>query len=207
MPTRKITRPKQSEIAENSPQPIPIGEILAFDLETQTRIPPTARDYVDFTKMRYSLAGLQNVRTGETTIYPESRASELIRRMSAASLIVGHNIRRFDYAILEHYEPHELGDLPTLDFMEAWKSAYPFERYVRLDAIARGSLGRGKTGLGAEAPNLWAAGRLKELETYLRDDIQLATDLFTTAETQRALIADVDGRKLRFNVTIPTSRK
>lgn len=203
MPTRKTTKPTQAETPKSEPQSIPLGEILAFDLETQTRIPRGARDYPDFAKMRYSLAGVQNVRTGEMTIYPETRAGELIQRLSAARLIVGHNIRRFDYAILEHYESHELADVPAIDFMDAWKAAYPNERYVKLDAIARGSLGRGKTGLGVDAPSLWAARKLKELEAYLRDDVQLATDLFSAAEKERALIADVDGRKLRFNVKIP----
>lgn len=153
--------------------------------------------------MRYSLAGLQNVRTGEMTIYPESEAKDLIRRMSAASLIVGHNIRRFDYGVLERYDSHELADVPTLDFMDEWKRAYPTARYVKLDAVAHGTLGRGKTGIGAFAPDLWTAGKMAELEAYLRDDVQIATDLFLAAEKQRSLTANVDGRVLRFTVAIP----
>ena len=49
---------------------------------------------------------------------------------------------------------------------------------VSLNAVARGTLDRGKTGEGKQAVDLWRAGKVDELAEYCRMDVELTRDVF-----------------------------
>ncbi len=80
------------------------------------------------------------------------------RACSAADLVVGYNIVGFDYEVLMAYTildlPHHL---PTLDLLlEVEKS---IGHRLKLEDVAQGTLGVGKSGRGALTP---FAGGAKE---------------------------------------------
>lgn len=181
---------------------VPIAkEILAFDLETQTLIPPGPRDRETFRRMRYSLAGVVNVRTGEFTAYTEAEAPTLIGRLSKAALVVGHNHAEFDFEVLYRHDPkRRLLKVPTIDFILVVKEA--LGRFPKLDHVTGPTIGKVKNGAGANAPRLWAEGRMAELKEYLEQDVRLVAEVYLAAERDGHIAVDLDGNRHR--VKVPT---
>ncbi len=68
--------------------------------------------------MGVSLAVLHETHTGVATTYREHDLERLGHRLTKLDLVVGFNIKRFDYRVLQPYTKARLAELPTLDILE-----------------------------------------------------------------------------------------
>jgi DEAD/DEAH box helicase domain-containing protein len=91
-------------------------------------------------------------------------------------LVVGFNLKRFDYRVLQPYTAIDLAALPTLDIMEEVQNNLGHR--LSLGHLAEKTLGEQKTGDGLLALELYAAGKWEELESYCRQDVLLTQRLF-----------------------------
>jgi branched-chain amino acid transport system substrate-binding protein len=73
----------------------------------------------------------------------------VIGRGAEADLIIGFNIKGFDYRVLGAYTERDLGRLPTFDMLEDIHRRLGFR--LGLDHLARETLGTGKTADGLQA--------------------------------------------------------
>lgn len=108
----------------------------------------------------------------------ERQAAALVAYLARFERVVGFNLLRFDYAVLSAYAP-DLWPLlvpRTLDLLERVRQGLGYR--VGLDALCRATLGRGKSGSGAEAPRLWREGEHLRVARYCRDDVRLTRDLY-----------------------------
>ena len=147
------------------------NNIVYFDLETQL----TANDVGGWSKksdMKVSLGVTYSTATGEYEIFSEKRVPELIAALSKADLVVGYNVRRFDYEVLMGYTildlPHHL---PTLDLLEVVEKAAGHR--LSLDTVAQATLGVGKTGDGLDAIRWWREGKMMEIAEYCCFDVKV----------------------------------
>ena len=69
-------------------------------------------------RMGVSLAVMHESHTGVATTYREHDLERLGQRLKKLDLIVGFNIKRFDYRVLQPYTKVNLAELPTLDILE-----------------------------------------------------------------------------------------
>lgn len=69
--------------------------------------------------------------------------------LEEADLIVGYNIKRFDYPVLAPYYSGDLTRFPTLDIFEIIKEETGLR--LKLNDFARATLGMEKNGKGEEA--------------------------------------------------------
>jgi DEAD/DEAH box helicase domain-containing protein len=127
-------------------------------------------------RMGVSLAVLEETRPERVTVYREADLERLAQRLKDLDLVVGFNIKRFDYRVLQPYTQVKLADLPTLDILEELH-AYLGHR-ISLGHLVEKTLGEAKTGDGLMALELYAAGRWEELEAYCRQDVYLTRRLF-----------------------------
>lgn len=93
------------------------------------------------------------------------------------AVVVGWNIDDFDIPLYEActgiaLQPHHTEDL----FAKA--KAATGGVWIGVDEAAKFTIGRGKTGNGADAPALAQAGRWAELALYTSDDVMLEHDVF-----------------------------
>ena len=145
--------------------------IVYFDLETQR----TANDVGGWDKkssMGVSVGVTYSTSTASYEVFPESRMSDLINVLCRADLVVGYNIRRFDYEVLMAYTildlPHHL---PTLDLLEVVEKAAGHK--LPLDSVALATLGVGKTAEGLDAIRWWREGKMMEIAEYCCFDVKV----------------------------------
>jgi DEAD/DEAH box helicase domain-containing protein len=127
-------------------------------------------------RMGVSLAVVHESQTGVATTYREHDLKRLGERLKKLDLIVGFNIKRFDYRVLQPYTVIDLDALPTLDILEEIQALLGHR--LSLGHLAEKTLGEAKTGDGLLALELYAAGKWEELESYCRQDVKLTHRLF-----------------------------
>jgi DEAD/DEAH box helicase domain-containing protein len=151
------------------------GDRLVIDLETQHSFEEVGgRDRLEALKV--SVLGLYSYATDQFRIYRESELEALEPLLIRASLIIGFNLRRFDYPVLAPYLPLAFDRLPTLDLLEEVTNALGHR--VSLDSLAEATLGAKKTGHGLDAIRFYRAGDFKQLGDYCLTDVRLTRDLY-----------------------------
>jgi len=149
--------------------------VAFLDLETQ-RLADEVGGWNNVHLMRLAVAVLFDQRSGRFEVFKEDRVKELISRLRAFDLVVGFNIRRFDYRVLSAYTPRDLRELPTFDILEDIHGRLGFR--LRLDHLAEQTLGKSKLADGVQAVKWFRQGNLEPLITYCRDDVALTRELF-----------------------------
>jgi DEAD/DEAH box helicase domain-containing protein len=94
-------------------------------------------------------------------------------------LVVGFNIKRFDYKVLSGYSGFDFDQLPSLDLLTLVYDQLGFR--LSLDHLAEATLGVGKTASGLDALRWWQEGRLDDIIAYCRADVRITRDLYRFA--------------------------
>lgn len=149
--------------------------IAVFDLETQLSAEEVG-GWSQCHKMRLSVAVIADLLAQRYEVFREEEAPALAARLSQAELIVGFNLKRFDFAVLQPYTTVPLAKLPTLDILEEIHGVLGHK--LSLNHLAEKTLGAAKSGDGLLALQLFKEGRWDELIDYCRRDVELTARLF-----------------------------
>ena len=178
---------------------------LVLDLETQKEFSEVGGRN-SFGKLRVSLCGVYTYKDDAYLCFAESELAKLGEILQAADLVIGYNIRQFDFAVLQPYYNFSLADIPTLDILEEIEKLMGHR--IRLDAIAQATLGEGKTGSGLHAIELWRAGKIEELKSYCLNDVRLTKDLYDFAQKNSKLMFQdfFEVREIKLNFPEPATK-
>jgi DEAD/DEAH box helicase domain-containing protein len=121
---------------------------------------------------------------------PDVRA--LVTELGNYERIVSFNGDRFDFEVLRGYHP--VGNLlgKSFDLLADLQRRLGFR--VKLDDLARDTLGNQKTGNGLEIVQWWRDGRKEEVCSYCENDVKLLVDLMEFARKNKYVI--VKSRRL-----------
>ena len=109
--------------------------------------------------------------------------------LEKADRVIGYNIFGFDYKVLNRYYPGDLTRLPSLDLMlEIEKSV---GRRLKLDDVAHGSLGTGKSGNGLMAIEYFRKGEIEKLRSYCQQDVKVTKEVYEFGR-ERGLVRFLD---------------
>lgn len=146
-------------------------DIVYFDLET-LRTFNDVGGYDRKAEMGMTVGVTYSTGDARYEIFPEGRAGELVDRLRRADLVVGYNVVDFDYEVLMGYVAFDFAQfLPTLDLLvEIEKS---LGRRLKLEDVALGSLGVGKTAEGLDAIRWWREGRFVDVAEYCCYDVKV----------------------------------
>jgi DEAD/DEAH box helicase domain-containing protein len=171
----------------------PVADLVFLDLETRlTDEDVGGWDHAQ--DMRVAVAVTFSTETGRFHIFEEEELEFLFEQLSRADLVVGYNIRGFDYRVLSPRSPRPLDSLPTLDLAE--DVARAAGHHVKLEALARATLGEAKSGDGADAPRLFREGLMYDLVAYCTRDVEITRDLFRHgAQFGSVAFLGVEGRR------------
>ena len=127
-------------------------------------------------RLGLSVAVAYHVAERRFTHYEERDAAALVAQLRAADLVVGYNIRRFDLRVLSAYADDDLAALPVLDMLEHVERALGYR--LKLDNLARQTLGAGKSADGFLALQWWREGRMELIHDYCQQDVDVTRRLW-----------------------------
>jgi len=159
--------------------------IVYFDLETQKSADEVG-GWGNIRNMRMSVGVTYSTATGAYRIFGEKEVNALIQELQRADLVVGFNILRFDYEVLQgHNDFFDYQQVPTLDMLVEVMKALPHR--LSLDSIANASLGVEKTAEGMQAIEWYRQGRLLEIAEYCCYDVKITKMVHEYGKANRQL--------------------
>ena len=158
--------------------------IVYFDLETKY----SAQEVGGWDKiedMGMSVGIVWDTMDKRFHIYLETQIQELIEHCKRADLIVGYNHMSFDFRVVagvlhgSHNERQraytQLVELNNLDMLVEVQKI--LRHRLKLDAIARPTLGIGKSADGLQALQWYKDGKLDKIIEYCKDDVAVTRDV------------------------------
>lgn len=166
--------PEESVMPKNS-QRTECMHYMVLDVETR-RSAADVGGWHKADRMGVSIAVLYDSKTDTFTAYEQSDLIALFARLRTASLVIGFNIVRFDYAVLQPFAGYDLRTLPTLDLLLKIKNRVSY--FISLDNIGRATFDKPKSADGLQVLRWWKNGRLDLITAYCRDDVALTRDIY-----------------------------
>jgi DEAD/DEAH box helicase domain-containing protein len=185
---------------KEEPQPVQNEpRIVYFDLETQK----TAKDVGGWHNthlMRVSVAVIFDSFEKRFISFTEDEIEDLVAHLEKANLVVGFNIRRFDYTVLSAYTGKNFKELNTFDILEDIYQRLGFR--LALDHLAQETLNEAKTADGLQAVEWFKHGEMEKLTAYCQHDVAITRDLFQHGLDNGQLVyrTKSDDRRLRLLV-------
>jgi DEAD/DEAH box helicase domain-containing protein len=153
-----------------------LARTVLFDLETR-RSAKDVGGWGNCHRMGISLGVTLVLEEGRFEVFPEERVAELAALLDGATLVVGFNVKKFDYRVLSGYTGVDYSrKLPTLDLLEEVHRRIGFR--VGLDGLARETLGSAKSADGLQCLEWVRQGRMDLVEAYCRKDVEILRDLY-----------------------------
>jgi len=149
-------------------------DYLVFDIETKD-LAPKLNDMQALASLGVSVACAYDSKVGKMLTFFESDIPKLLKIMSDR-LVVGYNIRRFDLPVLTGYGL-KLESMDVFDLMEEVERGLN-RRFIKLEYVAQGTLGEGKSGDGKLAVEWFKQGRLQEIADYCAVDVEVTHKIF-----------------------------
>lgn len=113
---------------------------------------------------------------GEMMSFFEKDIPKLFPLMEQADVIIGFNCDSFDMPTFAPYYSGDISLIPTLDVMMRIKDSAGHR--IGLDAVAKDTLGIGKSGNGLDAIKYYQNKNWEALEKYCLQDVAVTRDVY-----------------------------
>ncbi len=148
---------------------------IFLDVETQRTFEEVGGRH-NLGKLGLAAAVAYDSYTGDYRSYAEADVEELVHELIGADLVVGFNLKAFDYEVLQPYTDHPLHTLPTADMLEDVHQELGFR--LSLESLAQATLGIGKSADGLQAVRWFRQGELDKVIEYCRRDVEVTRRLY-----------------------------
>lgn len=151
---------------------------IVLDLETQKsfqEVGGRGKNHL----LKISVCGIYDYTTDRYQTYEEHELPKLAPLLQTADQIIGYNIKDFDFEVLKPYLNFDIFQIPYLDLLEEIEKV--LHHRIKLDVVAQGTLGSGKTGSGLEALVHFKNGRMDLLKKYCLDDVKITKQVYEYA--------------------------
>jgi DEAD/DEAH box helicase domain-containing protein len=147
---------------------------LVVDLETQNLVQDVGGwGHID--KLKISVACAYDSKTNEYLTFTEGEISKL-NDLCEDRLVVGYNIRGFDLPVMVPYGL-KIQKVDAFDIMYDLQTLTR-QQFLKLEAVARGTLGAGKSADGLLAVEWWKQGEIQKIIDYCMQDVKVTRDVF-----------------------------
>jgi DEAD/DEAH box helicase domain-containing protein len=148
---------------------------IIFDLETK-HLADEVGGWNNIHKMGLAVAVTYSSADAAYRHFVEAQATDLVAELQRADLVVGFNLLRFDYTVLQPYTDVVLHKLPTLDLLQDLHRRLGFR--VSLDAVAAATLNTSKSASGIQAVEWYRQGQLDKVIAYCQRDVEVTRDVY-----------------------------
>ena len=173
---------------------------VLFDVET-LRSAAEVGGFGNCHRMGVAIAVACFLEEGSFAAYGERQVHELATALRAATLVVGFNVKRFDFGVLAGYTGEDYcRTLPTLDLLEDVHLRLGFR--VAMGRLALDTLGLGKSADGLQSLEWVKQGRLDLVEAYCRRDVEILRDLYLHGRREGCLFYRDQRRDVRLRLAV-----
>ncbi|HEX3095990.1 MAG TPA: ribonuclease H-like domain-containing protein [Patescibacteria group bacterium] len=158
---------------------------LVLDLETQKSFEDVGGRGKNHL-LKVSVCGIYDYSTDQYSIYEEHELPRLGSLLQSADQVIGFNIKNFDFAVLQPYLNFDLSKVPYYDLLEEIEKVIGHR--IKLESVAQGTLGSGKSGNGLEAILYYRNGRMDLLKKYCLDDVRVTKQVYDYALKNQKLM-------------------
>ena len=159
--------------------------IIFLDIETQ-RLAQEVGGWRKAHLMRVSVAVVFDSVENDFRVFFEKDTDELMSLLDKADLVIGFNIKGFDYKVLNAYSSKDLSSIPTFDILEDIHRRLGFR--ITLDHLARETLSQEKLADGIKAVEWFRNKEFEKLIAYCKQDVRVTRDIFRFGVEQGHLI-------------------
>lgn len=152
-------------------------KLVVFDVETKKAFDEVGGYHPE--KLGVSVSGVwygEEGAVGTLRGFREEEFSEMFKIFESADRIVGFNSIDFDMAALSPYYMGDLLKLPNFDILQEVEKKVGYR--VKLDALAKETLGIQKGGSGLDAITYFHEGNWEKLTKYCLQDVEITRDLY-----------------------------
>jgi len=147
-------------------------KLVVFDAETKKAFDEVGGYYPE--KLGVSVSGVWY--DGELRAFREEEFGEMFKIFESADRIVGFNSIDFDMQALKPYYVGNLLKLPNFDILQKVEEKIGYR--VKLDALAKETLGIQKGGSGLDALTYYHEGNWEKLSKYCLEDVAITKNLY-----------------------------
>lgn len=165
---------------------------IVFDIETRNVFGEVGS--ADPAALDISVVGVYDSETDTYKTYLQEELTQLWPILERADMLIGFYSDNFDIPLLDKYYPGDLTKIKSLDILKEIRKQYG--RGMKLDQLAQGTLGLGKSGDGLDAIKWWRAGEIEKLREYCLDDVKITKEIYDYAMQNQKLIFK-EGRLLK----------
>ncbi len=156
---------------------------ITFDLETKNFFQDVGSN--DPTDLDISVVCIHDSEDDRYSSYLETDFSKLWPIIEQADMLITWNGDHFDIPLLNKYYPGDLTKIKSLDLMKEVQKT--LGRRLKLDTVGEATLGKNKTGHGADAVTWWNNGEIDKLVSYCIEDVKLTKELYDYAVANKYL--------------------
>ena len=168
--------------------------ILVFDLETRN-LSHEVGGWGNIHLLRLSVAVIWDSITDRYITFEEKDVENLVALLKSADLVVGFNIERFDYKVLQAYTNTDFQKIPTFDMLNDISNRIGFK--IGLGHLAEETLGAGKSADGLLAVQWFREGKIHLVKEYCQRDVEVTRDLFMHGCNNGYLVYKLKDRRVR----------
>ena len=170
-----------------------------LDLETR-RSAQEVGGWGNASRMGISCVVVYDSKKDDYIEYLGEEVSKLEEDLKAFDLVVGFNIDRFDYAVLNGNSNFDFRSLPTLDMLSEVYKRLGYR--ISLDQLGQNTLGVKKSADGLLALQWWKEGRIRDIIDYCQQDVKMTRDLYLFGQENQYLLFQ---NKAKMKVRVPVS--
>jgi DEAD/DEAH box helicase domain-containing protein len=172
---------------------------VTFDIETKNLFSDTGSN--DPASLDISIVCIHDSETDTYASFLQEEFKNLWPILEKTDILIGFNSDHFDIPLLNKYYPGDLTKIKSLDLLKEVKNS--LGRRIKLDTLAKATLGTRKIGDGLEALRWWREGNIDALRTYCIEDVRITKELYDYAKKNGSL-KYLDGARLR-DIKLDTS--
>ena len=154
--------------------------ILYFDLETQKSADDVG-GWGNIHDMKLAVGVVWDSCEQEYFSYLEGAASQLVKKLQTADLVVGFNVKKFDYGVLQPYADFDLDEITTFDMLIDVNKKLGHR--LSLNHLAENTLNAAKSADGLVSLQWYKEGKIDKIIEYCKQDVAITRDLFLYGES------------------------
>ena len=147
---------------------------VIFDLETQNIFQDVGSN--DPAALDISVGSFYETATNTYTTVSIDELKKVWPILERADALVGYNSNHFDIPLLNKYYPGDLTQIKSIDILESIRLS--LGRRLRLDNVAKATVGAKKSADGLQAVRWWREGKLDEIKKYCEQDVHVTKKVF-----------------------------